>query len=140
MSKSALLVRSCLIPVLVGTLAACTGAGTPSSTCSTAASTVPATTASTTPPTSTSSLPPSSTTEPPVVTSTSAAVIGPTVDLVAYQAANGPGWFSESLEDLPEAFLLPEGVFEVLCRPRAEPEEWRDLAHARLELRLPPVR
>lgn len=117
MSKSVLVVRSCLIPVLVGTLAACTGTGTPSSTGSTAASTVPATTASTTPPTSTSSIPPSSTTEPPVATSTSAAVIGPAVDLVAYRAVHGPGWFSERLEDLPEAFLLPEGVFEVLAAP-----------------------
>jgi hypothetical protein len=102
--------------MLVQALAACTAAETSSSEPPTVSSTVLATTtsSSTVPPTSS----PSSTSLPTTApTSTAVPRISRTVDLVAYRAANGLGWFSQPVEELPEATQSPEAVFEILATP-----------------------
>ena len=115
MSMTTSRMRSVVALLVVSALAGCSGESGTSTSSSTAASTVPPTSTSTTiPPTSTTS---AATTTSSTTTTTLAPRVSGAVDVVARQAASGPGWFSEALPDLPEGDLAPEAVFEVGATP-----------------------
>ncbi len=115
MSMTTSRMRSVVALLVVSALAGCSGESATSTSSSTAASTVPPTSTSTTiPPTSTTS---AATTTSSTTTTTLAPRVSGAVDVVARQAASGPGWFSEALSDLPEGDLAPEAVFEVSATP-----------------------